>query len=170
MKFRVRCNSLEEVCIPSSLFLSSANSASVHLFPSASFSFLTQIAPPPGSGLAGLLFPTDYLDGENAAFKQRVIQTVSFDPPTQNTHRHTQSRDSLCLGERNPPDNRRTRGGPAANLCRKLQKYHCEVAGGTEEVQRSRTHHVARAQEHTLQCAGYCTSVSSAIWDLIRPN
>lgn len=111
----------------------------VHLFPSASFSILTQIAPPPGSGLAGLLFQTDYLDGESAAFKQRVIQTVSFDPPTQNTHRHTQSRDSLCLGEKNPPDNRRTRG-PAANLRRKLQKYHCEVAGGTEEVQHSRTH------------------------------
>lgn len=84
-------------------------------------SSLTQIAPPPGSGLSGwLFFPTDYLDGWSDSFKQRVIQTVSFHSPTQNSHRRTQGCDSLCLDEREREKNNLLTivelGGPGGRL------------------------------------------------------
>lgn len=93
-RISVRCNSQEELCS----FWSPSLSVSHYLglCPSFPLCFLLKQCCLQGQDWAGC-FPTDYLDSERAVFKQRVIQTVLFDPQAKHTQNN---RDSLCLSKK----------------------------------------------------------------------
>lgn len=85
--------------------------------PSSSL-FLTQIALPLGSGLTRML--SDRLSRQ----RERCVQTEGHPDclvrSTGNARTHTheeKNRDSLCLSEKNPLDNCRTRGLHPASEC-----------------------------------------------------